>query len=214
MIIFIRKFSRMKKLVLLIIVVVVGGLVAWKLLSKKETPKPAEPDMALKISKNTSAFNMAFASLMSDYYTLKDALVQWDSVKAGQAAYALARKADSIPLDQIKGDSNIINTAKSLMASVSGDAKGIVGETTIEQKRRGFNMLTDELYNLIRTVRYDGEIIYHDRCPMAFNETEEAYWLSNTPKIVNPYLGDKHPSYKAKMLGCGEIADSVDFTKK
>jgi len=214
MIIFIRKFSRMKKLVLLIIVILVGGLVAWKLLSKKENSKPAEPDMALKISKNTSAFNMAFAGLMSDYYALKDALVQWDSVKAGQAAYALSRKADSIPVDQIKGDSNIIITAKSLMASVSGDAKGIVGESTIEQKRRGFNMLTDELYNLIRTVRYDGEIIYHDRCPMAFNETEEAYWLSNTPKIINPYLGDKHPSYKAKMLGCGEIADSVDFTKK
>jgi len=151
---------------------------------------------------------------MGDYYALKDALVQWDSVKAGQAAYALARKADSIPLDQLKGDSDIVRTAKSLMASVGGDAKGIVGEGTIEQKRRGFNMLTDELYNLIRTIRYDGEIVYHDRCPMAFNETEEAYWLSNSPKIVNPYLGNKHPSYKSKMLGCGEIADSVDFTNK
>ena len=204
----------MKKLVLLIIVIVIGGLVAWKLLSKKETPKPAEPDMALKISKNSSAFNVAFSSLMGDYYALKDALVQWDSVKAGQAAYALARKADSIPLDQLKGDSDIVRTAKSLMASVGGDAKGIVGEGTIEQKRRGFNMLTDELYNLIRTIRYDGEIVYHDRCPMAFNETEEAYWLSNSPKIVNPYLGNQHPTYKAKMLGCGEIVDSVDFAKK
>lgn len=204
----------MKKLVLLIIVVVIGGLVAWNLFSKKETAKPAPPDMALKISKNTSAFNVAFAGVMGDYYALKDALVQWDSIKAGQAAYALARKVDSIPADQIKGDSDIVNTARSLMASIGGEAKGIVGEGTIEQKRRGFNMLTDELYNLIRTVRYDAEIIYHDRCPMAFNETEEAYWLSNTPKIINPYLGDKHPSYKAKMLGCGEIADSVDFTKK
>jgi hypothetical protein len=204
----------MKKLVLLIIVVVIGGLIAWKLLSKKETPKPAEPDMALKISKNSSAFNTAFSGLMNDYYTLKDALVMWDSVKAGQAAYDLARKADSIPVDQIKGDSDIINTAKSLMASVGGDAKGIVGETTIEQKRRGFNMLTDELYNLIRTVHYDGEIVYHDRCPMAFNENEEAYWLTNSPKIANPYLGDKHPTYKAKMLGCGEIVDSTGIYKK
>lgn len=205
----------MKKVVLLLIVVILAGLVVWKLMSKKEEgPKMAEPDQALKISRNTSGFNMAFSGLMSDYYALKDALVAWDTVKADEAAYALARKADSLPVDQIKGDSSIVLTAKSLVASVGSEAKGIVGEGSIEQKRRGFNMLTDELYNLVRTVRYDGEKIYHDRCPMAFNETDEGFWLTNSPKIVNPYLGDKHPTYKSKMLGCGEIVDSVDFAKK
>ncbi|MBN9380273.1 MAG: DUF3347 domain-containing protein [Chitinophagaceae bacterium] len=205
----------MKKVVLLIIVVILAGLVAWKLMSKKEeAPKMAEPDQALKIGRNTSVFNTAFAGLMSDYYALKDALVEWDTVKADQAAFALARKVDSLPVDQIKGDSNIVLTAKSLVASVGSEAKGIVGEGSIEQKRRGFNMLTDELYNLLRAVRYDGEKVYHDRCPMAFNETDEGFWLSNSPKIVNPYLGNKHPTYKSKMLGCGEIVDSVDFGKK
>jgi hypothetical protein len=205
----------MKKVVLLVIVLILGGLVAWKLMSKKEeAPKMAEPDQALKINKNTSAFNTAFAGLMSDYYALKDALVAWDTVKADEAAYALAHKADSLPVDQIKGDSNIVLTAKSLVASVGSEAKGIVGEGNIEQKRRGFNMLTDELYNLLRAVRYDGEKIYHDRCPMAFNESDEGFWLTNSARIVNPYLGDKHPTYKSKMLGCGEIVDSVDFAKK
>jgi hypothetical protein len=204
----------MKKLVLLLIVLVLAGLVAWKLMSKKEAPKMAQPDLALKISKNTGIFNTAFAELMTDYYSLKDALVEWDTVKADQAAYALARKADSLPVDQIKGDSNIVLTAKSLVASVGSEAKGIVGEGNIEQKRRGFNMLTDELYNLVRAVRYDAEVIYHARCPMAFNETDEGFWLSNSPKIVNPYLGNKHPTYKSKMLGCGEIVDSVNFAKR
>jgi len=205
----------MKKVVLLIIVVILAGLVAWKLMSKKEAPKMAAgPDQALKINRNTSAFNTAFGELMTDYYALKDALVEWDTVKADQAAYTLARKADSLPVDQIKGDSNIVLTARSLAASIGSEAKGIVGEGNIEQKRRGFNMLTDEVYNLVRAVRYDGERIYHARCPMAFNETDEGFWLSNSPKIVNPYLGNKHPTYKAKMLECGEVVDSVDFTKK
>jgi hypothetical protein len=49
---------------------------------------------------------------------------------------------------------------------------------------------------------------------MAFKDSEEAYWLTSTNKIVNPYLGKKHPTYKDKMLGCGEIIDSLDFAKK
>jgi hypothetical protein len=204
----------MKKTVLLIIVVVVAGLVAWKLFSKKEAPRQAAPDQALKISKNSGPFNIAFAGMLNDYYALKDALVEWDTIKADQAAYALAHKADSLPVNQIKGDSDIVNTAKSLIASVGSEAKGIVGEGNIEQKRRGLNMLTGFMYDLIRTVRYDGEIVYHERCPMAFKEDEEGFWLSNSPKIANPYLGDKHPTYKAKMLECGEVVDSVNFVKK
>jgi hypothetical protein len=204
-----------RKLVLLIVVLVLAGLVGWKLnwFSKKET-KPAQPDMALKISKNTTIFNTAFGGLMDEYYALRDALVDWDTVKADQAAYAMAFKADSLPLSQIKGDSDIVNTAKSFAAIVGGDAKGLVGQGNIAQKRKGFNTLTDDLYNLVRVVRYDVGVIYHDRCPMAFDDSVEAYWLSNTPKIINPYLGNKHPVYKTKMLGCGEIVDSLDFTKK
>jgi len=170
--------------------------------------------MALKISKNTVAFNKAFGGLMDDYYALRDALVDWDTVKVDQAAYALALKADSLPVAQIKGDSDIINTAKSFTASVGGDAKSLVGQGNIEQKRKGFNTLTDDLYNLVRVVRYDVGIIYHDRCPMAFSDSIEGFWLSNTSKIINPYLGNKHPTYKAKMLGCGEVVDSLDFSKK
>jgi hypothetical protein len=108
----------------------------------------------------------------------------------------------------------VVKTARSLAASVSSEAKGLVGEGNIEQKRRAFNMLTDELYTLIRTVRYDGEVIYHIRCPMAFKDSEEGFWLSKNDQVINPYLGKSHPVYKAKMLGCGEISDSLDFTKK
>jgi hypothetical protein len=49
---------------------------------------------------------------------------------------------------------------------------------------------------------------------MAFKDSEEAYWLTNTNKIINPYLGKNHPKYKDKMVGCGEVVDSLDFSKK
>ncbi len=63
-------------------------------------------------------------------------------------------------------------------------------------------------------MRYDGDKIYHIKCPMAFGDSAEGFWLNNSPAIVNPYLGKKHPTYGAKMLGCGEVTDSLDFEKR
>jgi hypothetical protein len=209
-----QKNYRMKKVVLLILILALAGAMAYKLFSGKDTVNTEKKDQALSISKNPDTFNAAFAEVLNDYYALKDALVDWDTVRADQAALLLARKADSLPVQELKADSTIILTARSLAASVGGDAKGFMGESGIEQKRRAFNMLTDELYNLIRTVRYDKGTVYHVRCPMAFNDSEEGFWLTNNPKIVNPYLGTKHPTYKSKMVGCGEVNDSLDFTKK
>ncbi|HEY4064261.1 MAG TPA: DUF3347 domain-containing protein [Puia sp.] len=198
----------MKKLVLLIIVFAAAAFLAYKLLSDKGSQTTSPKEQPLSIGKNSGVFNTAFTLFLNDYFSLKDALVQWDSVAADQAAYALAAKADSLPLKQLKADSVVILTAQSLAASVSSEAKGFLGESGLEPKRRAFNMLSDEIYSLINTVRYDGETIYHMRCPMAFNDSEQAFWLSNTSKIVNPYLGVKHPVFKNKMVGCGEIVDS------
>ena len=52
------------------------------------------------------------------------------------------------------------------------------------------------------------EQVYHMSCPTAFSDSSEAYWLSADSKVVNPYLGNKHPIYKDKMLNCGEVNDS------
>ena len=203
----------MRKFILLIVIFIIAGLLVYKLLSDKKTGQAPTPDQALRISKNSGTFNMAFEGLMTDYFALKDALVDWDTLKADQAAYAVAAKADSLPVGLLKADSSIVKTAESLAASIDGEAKGLVGEKGIEDRRKSFNMLTEELYNLIRTVRYDGQRVYHIRCPMAFGDSSEGFWLSYTPAIVNPYLGNKHPVYKAKMIGCGEITDSLDFGK-
>ena len=53
------------------------------------------------------------------------------------------------------------------------------------------------------TGRYDGEKVYYQYCPMAFNN-KGAYWLSNQSVIRNPYFGNE-------MLECGKVEDSVDY---
>lgn len=198
----------MKKFVLLAIIFLAAGFLAWKLLSDKPARSSGPADKPLVIAKNSGAFNDSFSELLNNYFSVRDALVDWDTLKADQAAAALAAKADSLPVQLIKADSGIVLTAKSLAASLSGDAKGFIGESGIEGRRHSFDLMTEELYNLLRTVRYDQTETYHIKCPMAFNDSIPAYWLSNTSAVINPYLGNKHPVYKAKMLHCGELVDS------
>ena len=203
----------MKKFILLAILFLAAGFLAWKLLSDKSSRPSTPADKPLAIAKNSDAFDASFGQLLESYYAVHDALVEWDTLKADQAAYVLAAKADSLPVKLMKADSGIVLTAQSLAASLSGDAKGFSGETGIVNRRHSFDLMTEELYNLVRTVRYDAGVIYHLKCPMAFNDTIPAYWISNSATVINPYLGDKHPVYKAKMLHCGEVVDSFDLTR-
>jgi hypothetical protein len=165
-------------------------------------------------SHNTDAFNESFDQLLSSYYNVKDGLVDYDTAKVNAAAAALAKQAESLPLAEISNDSTgvIKETAKSYTNTITGSATGLAAEASLDQKKREFQLISDAMYNLVRTVRYDREKIYYQHCPMAFGD-EEAYWLSNSREIVNPYLGKQHPKYKAGMLHCGDITDSIGFTR-
>jgi hypothetical protein len=204
----------MRKTLILVIILAIAALTVYMLINKKETRHEETKEAPLTISKNSDAFNASFAHLLTDYYSLKDALVDWDTAQANKASRSVIQSADNLRMGELKADSGIVLTAQNLAASISNEAKGLEGEKTIEEKRKAFNALTDQLYTLVMTVRYDRERVYHIKCPMAFGDSLEGYWLSNTSKVVNPYLGRKHPSYKDKMIGCGEVVDSLDFAKK
>ncbi|MFM2361735.1 MAG: hypothetical protein RLZZ316_637 [Bacteroidota bacterium] len=180
--------------------------------------KPAEvivPEQPIA-SKNTPAFNESFEKLLNAYISVKDALVDYDTAKANAAALVLEQAADSLKITEIKGDTTgtIQQVAKDFAGTIVGSCKGLVGETDLTKKKREFQMISEAMYNLVRTVKYDKQIIYHQSCPMAFNDEEEAAWISTSNKIVNPYLGSKHPKYKEGMLHCGEVKDSIDFRKQ
>lgn len=179
--------------------------------AKESTTTEAKP----LVSVNTDAFNRSFSVILSAYDSLKDALADYDTAAANKAATQLKAATDSLPLKEIKGDSTgaIKETAASYISTVTSSAKTLITEAELEKKKRQFQAISDALYDLIRTVKYDKQKIYRQHCPMAFNDSEEAYWISVSDKVVNPYLGKKHPKYKATMLECGDIADSLDFRK-
>jgi hypothetical protein len=199
---------------------IIGATVAviavyFLLFYKKNEPKDtSDKQQPLAQSKNSDTFNTPFNNMLNSYFDLKNALVDWDTARASASAKKIIELAAEVPYDNLKADTTIIATAKSFSESVIAEAKGVAGENTIEEKRRSFYTLSENLYNLLRTVHYDQQVIYHDKCPMAFNDSEEAYWVSNTRTIANPYLGKKHPHYASGMVGCGSIEDSIDYRSK
>ena len=165
-------------------------------------------------SKNSDSFNHSFEKLLTSYYSLKDALVEYDTVQANAASRDIAGYADSLQSLHFTSDSSgsTQETAKNYAATIIGSALGLVGESDLQNKKKEFQMISDAMYDLARTVKYDGQTIYHQHCPMAFNDEVEAYWLSNSSTIVNPYLGKKHPKYKSGMVGCGDVTDSLAYS--
>jgi len=173
---------------------------------KKEKVEEPKPDAPLTKSKNSEAFNQSFAKLMDDYFHLKDNFITESDTMIMTYANKMAADADSLKLSELKADSSLIGTAKSIAQGISGDLKGLLGEKDIEARRKSFQMISEELYDLVRTVQYDREVVYHQHCPMAFDNAG-ANWLSRSTEIRNPYL-------PKKMLTCGDVTDSLDFRPK
>jgi Cu(I)/Ag(I) efflux system membrane fusion protein len=199
----------MKKVILPVLFVAVAGFGAYFLFFKKgkSGPQP-EKQKPLAIGQNTSTFNQSYNTLLAAYTNLKDALVAGDTAKASASARELAIASDSLKVSEIQGDTGgvIKQTAAIYTSTISGYAVGLAGEPTIKEKREEFELIADNLWQLTRTVKYDGAKLYWHYCPMAFN-SRGAYWVSNEREIRNPYFGND-------MLDCGKVADSLDYSAK
>lgn len=171
----------------------------------EKRPEPA-PQAPLQQSKNSEAFNKGFSSLLSNYYTLQAAFVKEDTIAVSKASIMLKKAIDSLPTNELKSDSSIVQTAKDITQSISDEMKGLIGEKDLEGKRKSFDMVSNNIVALMQTVQYDREIVYKIHCPMAFNN-KGADWLSNKSEVINPYLPKEMPD-------CGEVKESIDFRKK
>lgn len=174
---------------------------------KKAAPATNIPFAPLSKSANSDTFNLSFGKLLNNYYALKDDFIaEKDSSFINTSARSLLVSSDSLALGKLKADTNLIATAKTYTLGISAELQGLLGETTLEAKRKAFQMVSDQLYDLIRTVQYDQAVIYHVYCATAFSD-QGANWLNNSPEIRNPYNPEK-------KIDCGKIRDSIDFRPK
>lgn len=197
----------MKKLIIAVLVLAIVGFVAWKFLGGKEEA-PREKQKPVAQGENTGPFNQSYAELLNAYYIVKDALVASDTAKARAAALGLATASDGLKINELQGDSTgvIKETAKSYTGNISTTAHVLADSKSLDDQRKQFEVIADAIWNLTRTVKYQGQKIYWQYCPMAFND-KGAYWMSRESEILNPYFGDE-------MLHCGTVEDSLDYSKR
>lgn len=200
---------RMQRRTIILFVVLISIFLAFRFCNsgkeKKSEPERQDP---LSMQENSGEFNRSFSAMLNSYYELKDALVASDTAGATAAAAKLATAASALKLEEIKGDTTgaIRETAGFFAQTISSSSASVAGGAGIDDKRRTFETISDALWSLTRTVRYDGQKVFYQYCPMAF-DNKGAYWLNDAREIRNPYFGDK-------MLKCGEVADSLDYSKR
>jgi hypothetical protein len=212
MVTFVKIFRFMKKLVLLILLAL-AGVITWYFWETKPKPDNETPQLQpVVVSQHSDSFNTAVNKVLNHYYALSEAFVNWDSTAVTTHANVLRSSLNSLNFSELKKDSVIYQTVQSFIEGSQKQAEAIDKHTaSLNEKRLSFNQLSDNMYNLMRTIRYDGSRIYLQECPMAFNDNEPGIWLSKKEDIRNPYLGLHHPKYGKGMLECGEVKDTLNF---
>ena len=201
----------MKKLISILFVLLIGFGVYWFFL-RSHAKEPGEPkQQPIAVKQHSDSFNLAVDAAMTAYLNLKDAVVQGDTALAKKSTQNLVNLLDSIPLKELdKESSNISETAKLTIGDIKTNAEALIAEKDITMMRQDFRAISDMLYPaFFKVINYEGQTLYLQNCPMAFGEDKDANWISNSPEIVNPYLGINHPEFKATMLHCGEVKDSI-----
>ena len=157
------------------------------------------------VSNNTDELNDVLGGVLDGYYSMKNSFIEENDTLINMYATAMQQACDTLDLSTVKASVSEKEKDKGLVSDIEAGLKEIVGSRGVEIKRQAFRMVSDKLYELIKAVQYDRQIIYHEHCSMAFNEAG-ADWLSNTTEINNPYI----PKI---MKNCGEIKDTIDYTK-
>jgi len=206
----------MKKFLLVVIVLLIALVGAWYfgLFKGKDKPSGPKPE-GLIVSKHSNSFNESMSKALDSYYTLTESFVNWDTTKINASLADLKTSVDSLRIQEMEKDSAIYPTVQSQWESIKAEISGMQADTALYEKREDLNMLSQQMFDLLRIVKYDAAKVFYQECPMALNNYEaSAFWLSansETKSRRNPYLGLHDPKYGKAMLTCGSTRDSINF---
>ena len=128
------------------------------------------------------------AQLLNAYYQLKDNLVKSNATLAAANADELVKAINGTDKQTVNDDAR---------ASLLKDAGAIAQSKDIKLQREKFATLSNNMFELAKTVKLSADPVYQQYCPM-----KKASWLSNDKAIKNPYYG-------SAMLTCGSVKTTL-----
>lgn len=142
-------------------------------------------------------FKGQFTAVFEKYLNVKDALVASDLSKAKSAGSAMSSQLEKVDMTLVKG--NMHQHWMATLGKLNGSLTEVRQGQSLDQVRKSFMDLSDELFSAIKMFGLKGDTAYYQFCPMV-NGNKGGYWLSQFKEIKNPYFGEA-------MLTCGETKE-------
>lgn len=201
--VFVQKTKGINGLTMLfaILLLLVGLIRYYVFPDKDSTGGDHTKAIPLTVSKHSEAFNLSLEKVLTAYYQLTGDFVSADTNRIAQSAAGLKTVLDSLKIDELKVDTLIWQTALQPYENTKAELAAIIADPSLAEKKASLNILSNELFTLLSTVRYDLAKLYWQECNAAFGEDKPGNWISKTEQSVNPY-GQKD---------CAEIKTTLNF---
>ena len=147
-----------------------------------------------KSIKVSDEFKEQLTNVTKKYYNIKNALVESNVKNTSTAANELIQSLNGVNMKLLEGEAH--DSWMIIQPAILKGAQGISSTTDIEQQRKDFELLSNNLIEAVELFGVMSDVAYRAYCPMAFDD-KGAYWLSEIKDIKNPYFG-------SAMLSCGE----------
>lgn len=138
-------------------------------------------------------------SIFDHYNHLKTALVNSNPSEARNGANAILQSIKTFDKSLLPAEQK--QAYDKSIAGLRNSASNIATSSDLEVQRTDFSVLSNHAYGLAKSFGA-GRTIYHDHCPMAF-DNKGAMWLSENKEISNPYFGEK-------MMRCGTVEEVIE----
>lgn len=166
--------------------------------SSDSGPKP----VPIAVSKHSDVFNRSMEDVLASYINLSNAFAGNDTSAIAKAGSQFKNSLDSFKVEELKADTLIYQTALQPFENVKSETASVISDPSINEKRGSFNILSNELFSLLSTIRYDLAKLYWHECEKAFGEGNPGNWLSkNEEEKTNPY----------GIEDCIEVKTTIDF---
>ncbi|MEW6352261.1 MAG: efflux RND transporter periplasmic adaptor subunit [Thermodesulfobacteriota bacterium] len=184
---------------------IIGRPSMMNVMETKKAPETTGEEVVEKL-KAPEAFLKSLNPLITEYLTLKDALVEAKPQDAGKSAEKLGKLLTETKADGLEGKS--LDSWKSLSETMAENLKKIGQTQDIAAQRKAFDPLSEAFARVLMGFGHamkDTLFVFY--CPMAF-DGQGAHWVEGSEDRRNPYFG--RTQYKGQdMFKCGELAEKI-----
>lgn len=172
---------------LLAILLLVVGLIQFFVFPARTETSTDSKAVPLTVSKHSEAFNQSIENVLTAYLKVTETFAGTDTVKIGQSVSELETAVNSFQIQELQVDTLIYQTALQPYENVKAELVSMKSDPSLAEKRSSLNILSNELFTLLRIVRYDLARLHWLECATAFGEGIPGNWISKSESAVNPY---------------------------